>query len=140
MWLNWRLRCFLFCFLFQVLSLRPSTGDTLRLLPRRAASRLQTEISHADRNFSFALVVLHAFDMASVALQHNKAREGGRLSLSSATRQLAAFQLASLFFFCLVFLLCFRSLFGLRPSTGPVAWVPFGRVGWRLRRKKTNTS
>ena len=31
-----------------LLWLRPSTGDTLRLLPRRAVGRLQTEISPAD--------------------------------------------------------------------------------------------
>ena len=35
-------------------------------------------------------------------------------------------------FCCRLFLfLCL--FFWLRPSTGPVAWVPFGRVGWRLR-------
>ena len=85
--------------------MRPSTGDTLRLLLRRAAGRLQTEISHADRDFSLAVAVLHAFDVASLPLQHQKAKGGvfarirwrrsrcnikrsGGLSLSSAKRLL----------------------------------------------------
>ena len=38
-----------------LVALRPSTGDTLRLRQRRAASRLQTDISRADRDFSLAL-------------------------------------------------------------------------------------
>ena len=75
-------------FLFQVLCLQPLTGDTLHLRPRRAASRLQTDISHADRDFSLALAVLHAVDVASLALQHNNVR-WGILSLSSAKRLLA---------------------------------------------------
>ena len=64
-------------FLFQVLWLRPSTGDTLRPRPHRAAGRLQTDISRADRDFSLALAVLHAVDVAD------------SLSLSSAQRLLA---------------------------------------------------
>ena len=51
-----KLASWLFSFLFfgfvAVLWLRPSTGDTLRLLLRRAAGRLRTETSHADRDFS----------------------------------------------------------------------------------------
>ena len=82
--------------------MRPSTGDTLGLLPRRAASRLQTEISHADRNFSIALGVLHAVDMASVALQHKKAREEG-VCHSAALKKRCCF---------LNLRLCFSSGFG----------------------------
>ena len=37
-----------------LVALRASTGDTLRLRQRRAAGRLQTDISHAARDFSLA--------------------------------------------------------------------------------------
>ena len=123
-----------FGFLFEVLWLRPSTGDTLRLLLRRAAGRLQTEISHADRDFSLAVAVLHAFDVASLPLQHQKAKGGvfarirwrrsrcnikrsGGLSLSSAKRLLCGStgDFVVSFFFWGVF--CPR-FFVLRPSTG----------------------
>ena len=42
-----------------------------------AAGRLQTEVSHTDRDFSLAVAVLHAFDVASLPLQHQKAKGGG---------------------------------------------------------------
>ena len=88
-----------FCFPWHVLWLRPSTGDTLCLLPRRGADR---DLLHADRDFSLALAVLHAFEMPSLALQHQKAR--GALGLSSADRLLAACTAFWVVFFSLWFL------------------------------------
>ena len=105
-WWKWRLGC---C-LFLVFSLRFFGCGRRRetrfgffcVAPQVA---LQTEISHADRDFSLAVAVLHAFDVASLPLQHQKAKGGvfarirwrrsrcnikrsGGLSLSSAKRLL----------------------------------------------------
>ena len=103
-----------------LLWLRPSTGDTLRLLPRRAVGRLQTEISPADCDFSLALVVLHTFDMASLALQHQKVRG----SFSHWRQEAPVCLNWQLCFFTLVF--CFRFLAGSkagerRPQSRPTS-------------------
>ena len=105
MCLNWRLCFFLNVgFLFQVLWLRPSTGDTLRPRPHRAAGRLQTDISRADRDFSLALAVLHAVDVASLALQHTHVREG-ILCRSAALKDCWLVELTS-YLFSLCFVVC----------------------------------
>ena len=57
--------------------LRPSTGDTLRLRLRRAASPLQTDISlSADRDFSLALAVLRAVDVHVARVVRCKCQRG----------------------------------------------------------------
>ena len=63
-------------------------------------------------------------------------QRGDSLSLSSAKRLLAGCTCFLLVYSCFLLFLLFQVLSfsfycWLRPSTGPVAWVPFGRVGWR---------
>ena len=134
MCLNSRLCCFLVgvFFVFFGCGRRRETHFLFFRVP--SSSCLQTEISHADRDFSLALAVLHAVDKASLALQHTNVRGEG-LFHSAPLKDCWLVALPSLLF---SFLACSLSgcFFWLRPSTGPVAWVPFGRVGWSLRRKK----
>ena len=63
-------------------------------------------------------------------------QRGDSLSLSSAKRLLAGCTCFLLVYSCFFLFLLFQVVSfsfycWLRPSTGPVAWVPFGRVGWR---------
>ena len=109
-----------------LLWLRPSTGDTLRLLPRRAVGRLQTEISPADCDFSLALVVLHTFDMASLALQHQKVRG----SFSHWRQEAPVCLNWQLCFFTLVF--CFRFLAGSKAGERRPQSRPTSRPGLLL--------
>ena len=94
------------------------------------------DLSHADRNFSFALVVLHAFDMASVALQHKKAREGGVCHSAALQDSWLFFNLRFCFFFCLVFFLCFRSLFLLVAAVDGARGMGTFREGVACHRKR----
>ena len=125
---------FFWGFLFQVLwALRPSMGDTLRLRPRRAASRLQTDdLTRRSRLLPCTLAVLHAVDVASLALQHKNVRRGDSVA-QAALKTAGCVELPSSLFSCVLFVLfqVVSFFIWLRPSTGPVAWVPFGRVGWR---------
>ena len=83
-WLRLRLCCFLL--LFSVARSLVAAVDGRHTLSSSASRH--RDLIHADRDFSLALAVLHAFEMPSLALQHQKAR--GALGLSSADRLLAA--------------------------------------------------
>ena len=108
-WLNFRLCWFLLLFLWHVLWLRPSTRHTLSSSASRRRSLADRHRRHADRDFCLALAVLHAFEMPSLALQHQKAR--GALALSSAERLLAACTCFWVVFFSLFAWFSFRLFF-----------------------------
>ena len=78
---SWLFSFFLFGFV-AVLWLRPSTGDTLRLLLRRAAGRLRTEISHADRDFSLCSRCSARIRRGVAPVASSKRQGGGIASLA----------------------------------------------------------
>ena len=150
MWLNSRLCCFLFfCGWFSVPGSFVAAVDGRHTSSSSSASRRK---SLADRHLSHTQIAtspLHSLfctqsTCASLALQRANVR-GGIFCRSTALRDCWLVELTSLFFFY-VFLVSSVAqvvsfsffFFCLRPSTGPVAWVPFGRVGWRHSSRAKN--
>ena len=94
-WLNSRLCCFcfffwsVFCPRFFGCGRRRETHFFVfvRIAPQVAGR--QTSLSHADRDFSLALALLHAVDVRVAGVATCKCQRGDFLSLSSAERLLA---------------------------------------------------